>query len=498
MRKKILTIVASLAILAGGIFTYLAIASPTEATSFGNCRRDNDNNAIIKNGTCSTDELSKKYKENRTKDLPAIFSHYNVPTNFSSAKKGEVRKNGDVVVDGKVVATGAKSVGRQNISGSSKITIDGKTYYERKTSVSFATNSIPAFVFFDKNGEFQSAVLTSCGNPVTAKPKPKVAYKCDGLTSKKIDRTRYDLEVKTSQHRATFQSVTFNVYDKSGNKVESKTSNSKSYRYTQTTPGEYTIKAVVTFKTHDGKTVTSKESDCVTKITVEEEPKKPVYSCDALEASLIGEATDRTYKYTLSYTAENGAELQTVDFNFGDGNRKDGVTPSELSDVTHKYAKEGNYTTTATLNFNIDGNVKSKKCSVKITASPDKEEPCPYNPELPVGHPDCEEPKEEEPEECPHKPGVPVDSEECFEPCPSNPELPADSKDCEEPVTPPTPEEPETPTEEKGKGEEVPTVIPETGAGSIIGAFAGLGSIAGATYYAVQSRRELIGKMFNR
>src|SRR5690606_33289180 len=211
------------------------------------------------------------------------------------------------------------------------------------------------FVFFDKNGEFQSAVLTSCGNPVTAKPKPKVAYKCDALTSKKIDRTRYDLEVKTSQHRATFQSVTFNVYDKSGNKVESKTSNSKSYRYTQTTPGEYTIKAVVTFKTHDGKTVTSKESDCVTKITVEEEPKKPVYSCDALEASLIGEATDRTYKYTLSYTAENGAELQTVDFNFGDGNRKDGVTPSELSDVTHKYAKEGNYTTTATLNFNIDG-----------------------------------------------------------------------------------------------------------------------------------------------
>lgn len=511
MKKKVITFVASLAILAGGVFGYLAIASPTEAASFGNCKRDNDNNAIIKNGACSTDELSKKYKENKTKDLPAIFKHYNVPTNFSSAKKGEVRKNGDVVVDGKVVATGAKSVGRQNIGNSSKVTIGGKTFYERKTSTSFATNSIQAFVFFDKNGEFQSAVLTSCANPVTAKPKPKVAYKCDNLTSQKIDRTRHELEVKTSQHRATFQSVTFNVYDKSGKKIDSKKSNSKKYTYTQTTAGEYTVKAVVTFKTHDGKTVKSKEGDCVTKIVVEvepcpydpslpkddpkcfdpcpynpdlpkddpkcEEPKKPVYDCDSLTGKLIGEATDRTYNYTVEYTAENGAKLESVDFNFGDGNKQEGVTPSELDNVTHTYAKEGDYTTIATLKFNIDGNVKSVKCSTKITASPDKEEPCPENPDVPVGHDDCQPPKEEEP-------------------CEFDPNLPKDSKDCE------APEEPETPVapveEEKGKGEETPVEIPKTGAGSILGAFAGLGSIGAASYYYFASRRELLGKLMNR
>lgn len=487
MKNKLIALVAALAIIAGGIFTYFVIASPAEATSFGNCARDNDDNAIIKNGTCNTDELSKKYKENKTKDLPAIFSHYNVPTNFGSAKAGEVRKNGDVVVDGKVVATGAKSVGRQNITGSSKVTIGGKTYYERKTSVSFATNSIKAFVFFDKNGEFKSAVLTSCGNPVTAKPKPKVAYKCEGLASSKIDRTRYDLSVSTSQHRATFQSVTFNVYSASGNKVDSKTSNSKSYRYIQTIPGEYTIKSVVTFKTHDGKTVTSKESDCVTSITVDEEP---AYDCDALTASLIGEATDRTYKYNLEYTAENGAELQTVDFYFGDNNSQNGVKPSELGDVTHTYAKEGDYTTTATLKFNVAGSIKSTKCTVQVTASPDEEEPCPYNPELPIGHPDCEEPKEEE---C--KPGVPVGHEDCEEkPEECKPGVPVGSDECEE-----TPETPETPAEEpKGKGDETPEVIPETGAGSLIGAFAGLGSIGAASYYYVASRRELLGKMFNR
>lgn len=150
----------------------------------------------------------------------------------------------------------------------------------------------------------------------------------------------------------------------------------------------------------------------------------PVYNCVALGARAINVKT-RTFGYTLSYTAKNGAALRDVSYNFGDGKTQTGVKPAAVNSVTHTYAKAGTYTTTATLYFTANGKVVSQSCSVKITAQPDV---CPINPSVPVDSPECKE-----------KP----------------------------PVTPPT-----TP----------PTSIPDTGAGGIVAVFIGTVLVSMAAY----------------
>jgi hypothetical protein len=83
---------------------------------------------------------------------------------------GEVYKDGTVKVNGQVVATDAITAGRQNISGSTKVTTNGTTFYRRPPSVSFVSSPLSAYVVM-KNGVFQFAILASCGNPVSAHPK---------------------------------------------------------------------------------------------------------------------------------------------------------------------------------------------------------------------------------------------------------------------------------------------------------------------------------------
>jgi len=131
--------------------------------------RDDDNNAIVRNGAYTKSELKRKM----TGDIPKIFAHYSITKSeidSASTVSGVVRKNGQVLVNGQVVATGAISTGRQNMPGSTYI--PSIKVYERPVSVSFRSNELSAFVKMT-NGQFEWAVLHSCGNPVKAKPVPK-------------------------------------------------------------------------------------------------------------------------------------------------------------------------------------------------------------------------------------------------------------------------------------------------------------------------------------
>ncbi len=161
--------------------------------------RDCDNNSIIYCGASDVNELKQKINDNKTGDLSTIYNSYGISASMlSSAKMGEVRKDGTVVVDGQVVATDAMSIGRQKLAGSTTKSIGGKTYYNSPPSTSFRSNSIVAFVFFDANGLFKGAIITSCGNPVEGKPKPKPAYKCDSLTPAAITRMKYNFTASAS------------------------------------------------------------------------------------------------------------------------------------------------------------------------------------------------------------------------------------------------------------------------------------------------------------
>ncbi len=138
--------------------------------------QDCDSNAVIRCGITASSQLNPAYQKT---GVSTIYSHFGISSQDinsfgTEAINGTVTKSGNVLVGGKVVATGAMTAGRQYMPGSRAVTSSGMTYYVRPPSVSFASSSLPAFVVM-RNGQFTYAVISSCGNPVTATPvKPAV------------------------------------------------------------------------------------------------------------------------------------------------------------------------------------------------------------------------------------------------------------------------------------------------------------------------------------
>jgi len=150
------------------------------------------NNDILKCGYSSPSNFISKVQANNNgvnnvPDLQAIYAHYGLTSaNYSNfavhAVHGEAMRNGHIVVNGKVVASGAMSVGRdKSFQGSNPftVTIDGRNYFGNTNDQVFAAGvtELPVDVLFNSNGVFQFAVLPSCGNPeipaAVAPPPPK-------------------------------------------------------------------------------------------------------------------------------------------------------------------------------------------------------------------------------------------------------------------------------------------------------------------------------------
>ncbi|HET6747280.1 MAG TPA: PKD domain-containing protein [Candidatus Saccharimonadales bacterium] len=436
MRKFYLSL-AGLAIVLGAVLLLNVFNGQSNAA----LPRDCDSNAIIHCGAGDVNELTQKVNENKTGDLSTIYGAYGITSSmFASAKMGEVRKDGTVVVDGQVVATDAMSIGRQKLAGSTAKTIGGKTYYNSPPSTSFRSNSIVAFVFFDANGVFKSAIITSCGNPVEGKPKPKPAYKCDSLTPAAVTRTKYNFTASASASGgATVTNYTFDF----GDGKTATGGNVASHEYAKA--GAYTIKVTANISVN-GTNKPATGTQCQTTITI----AAPAYACDALTIRSI-DLSARHYAYDLSYTAKNGAALQSVDYDFGDGKTQNGVSAEDAKTVEHTYEKAGSYKTTATLHFSVDGAVKDVKCEVSITTNPDM---CPLNPTLPKDDARC----------------TPC-------PVPGKEQYPKDSPLC---VAPTVPE------------------LPKTGPMDLLFGGLGISSIVAAGYYWFASRRGLLQALLNR
>lgn len=428
MKKRFYVSLAALVVLASG----LLLTNVFNANSQAALPRDCDNNAIIHCGAITPAELVDKYNKNQTGDLKAIYDHYGISGAIvtAGAPLGEVHKDGRVTLNGQTVATGANSIGRQKkFSGSTQLAIGGKEYYQTPTSHSFARESITAYIFLDKNGQFIGAILTSCGNPVSAHPVPKPPaptpkYKCVGLTASKISRNEYSFNATANAKNGAV--ITGYRYDFGDGKSEihppSATTDTRKHTYDQ--PGEYVAILTVLVKANNQ---VKEVTDGACKVNVPVKPQA-AYSCDTLTARLI-KKEDRTYAYDLKYTVTGGATLKTVDFDFGDNQSRLGMTPAELQNVTHSYANAGTFTTIATLHFMTGENgntMQDDQCQVAIT---------------------------EQPEVCPH-----------------NPQLPKDSLACVPPVA----------------------ELPKTGPADFVIGGLGLGSIVAAGYYWFTSRRDLM------
>jgi len=96
-------------------------------------------------------------------------------------------------------------------------------------------------------------------------------------------------------------------------------------------------------------------------------PPTPVYTCDALTASLV---SGTEYRFNGSASASGGATIKDYTFDFGDGSNRTVTNPSG---VLHTYStNSGTYTARLTVTFNVDGSERtatSNACTVNITIS---------------------------------------------------------------------------------------------------------------------------------
>ncbi len=427
-------------------------------SSYRNCDAD----AILKCGALSEAELLRKYDQN-VGDIRNIYRHYGISRTdiagtTSDVRTGTVYQDGRVVVDGETVATGAYSLSRVKFTSAGTprtATINGTRFYEGP-SMRIFTRPVDAFVLF-RDGKFYKAILSSCGNPIIAtpekpEPKPEPVYRCDNLTANKLDRTRYRFTASaTARDGAEIVSHTFTFGD-----GKSETSSDNTIEHTYAEAGSYRAYVTVNIKVN-GKIVHETSKHCKTTIEIEEKPEKPVYRCDNLTAKLVG-SRERTFAYTLTYTAEGGATLDRVTYDFGD-DTSETFDASDAINVEHTYGAPGTFTTTATLYFTIDKDgetvEESDTCEVKVTIP--KPDDCPL----------------------PGKEHLPKDSPECKEtpcPIPGKEHLPKDSPECEE--TPPE--------------------LPKTGFDMFVGGSLGVGSITAAGYYWVASRKNLLSALLDR
>ena len=146
--------------------------------------RDNDSNAVIYGGAYSISELKSNLNDGTGKsyqtgaNLTALFAKYGIKqSDFGQLVDGTVNKKNQVVVNGKIVASNVYTMGRHDISGSTKISGLSYPLYLRHPSVSFLSDNMPAFVSINYDGSYAYAILKPCGNIVVGpgikvKPTP--------------------------------------------------------------------------------------------------------------------------------------------------------------------------------------------------------------------------------------------------------------------------------------------------------------------------------------
>ena len=265
--KKIgIAISLGLAML-GGIW----LASPSQAAG---CNKFN----VVYCGTHSMSELQTAYSRTEIKEL---YKEWYITSTMiqggSNMREGVVDANGNITVDGRVVATNSitvqsKAGTRQPQPQRSYKTSNGYTYYQYTTGQSFVDGpkSYNIYAWFDNNGSFITGVIKDCGNPVWGNPTTppaKPALTCDALQVTEISRNTFKFSVKaTAKGGASITSYTYNFGD---NNI--KTTNSSEIQYTYAKEGNYTVTITVNGK--ETGEVKRQNPNCQKTVTVKPEPK---------------------------------------------------------------------------------------------------------------------------------------------------------------------------------------------------------------------------------
>ena len=178
--KKVAAAVFGVAMIASAAFGGYSVIKQGSAQAGGDC----DSNAIVRCGgysstsdsTFDAGTLMRNFRS-AGRTAPAAWHYFGINENeFQAAANkselgvGYVTKNGNVYFNGKRVAYGARTAGRQSIGSSKKVNFEGATFYTRSPSQSFRQSSLTAYIRFNPDGSFKYAMLVVCGNPVSATP----------------------------------------------------------------------------------------------------------------------------------------------------------------------------------------------------------------------------------------------------------------------------------------------------------------------------------------
>jgi len=419
--------------------------------------QDCTTNSIINCGFSNPQDLINHI--NSQSDLRDIYAKFGLaPSDYSrfvsSAKSGTAMKDGTIVVDGRVVATDAWSLGRHANSHYPQVTynIAGETLYGSSHKTVFLSNSLPVTVLFDDKGVMQFAVLNQCGNPITTDNPVKPNYSCDALQMSATGKLN-EYSFSSAASAGNGASINHVVYDfGDGSATVSQDSPSTKVTHAYTKAGNWTAKVTVYVNLPaGGSTVIAPAGQCVKSVKVE----APFFTCAYLQVTMPSESNKLAYHFSLKATAGNGATFTSVDFDFGDGNKVSSVKPANgglTVETDHTYAKAGNYSVTPTLHFTTPTGEQTitgtGNCVAKVSPT------LPPQPCQPGGNPAPGS------QECSPKPCTPGGT-----PAPGSPEC--------TPATPTTP---------------APT-LPNTGAGNVVGIFAGTSLAAAAAHYFFQKRR---------
>lgn len=167
---KNLSLTKKLVVSASAVLIALFSGVLPLATASAACLSKDPDNDIIRCGVTSRADFIAKTRANSTGDLKTIFAHYGLDESkydrfASSARAGKSVPNGDIKVDGKVVATGGRSLGRKAKTHSTPVTIGSSTYHESALGdVTKYENDV--LVLFDANNNVEFVVMNICGNPI--------------------------------------------------------------------------------------------------------------------------------------------------------------------------------------------------------------------------------------------------------------------------------------------------------------------------------------------
>lgn len=433
--------------LAGAISLGHATKQRTSAATARDC---SVNSVDYKNlnggcGALSASELIADIRQNDPGDLQNTYNYFKLSADkydrfASTARQGIAKADGTVWVDGQKVMENAWSIGRTQFSYSTPLQIGGTTFYKSMHERVLQGNDHDVMVMFDENGTAETAVLNACGNAVDGK-KIVSDGECKQLTMTPVQGKKntysFTSEVAVSGN-AKVAKVVYTFSD--GTKVE-KTNPSEAVEHTFTKSGSAKVDVYISLP--GGKTKVVSGDNCVKQITV----KIPFYLCDQLMATALNDKKTQ-FRFTVKTRQGDGATLKDVDFTLDGKNTTTGVVTKDAQGNIYKdytFAEDGkSHKVVAKVNFNLEDGVTSKTCEANVTST-----------KAPV----CEKPGKEM---------YPPNAPECQEEC--KPGIPKGDARC-------------------GEVKSVSTELPKTGAGNLLGLFAGVSAAGAVAHRVVTSRR---------